>query len=254
MLCPEIGLLYFEVPPPVKVPEVHFLIFVQEQQVISQLLGRGEVVHVDEGVSLDKVLVVLPGRAENHWHCPHREWVVEFFSNVVLVDGVLKCQVELTAGNGGEVVLVRDILPKGLSICVNLNVFVQLIVVFHPHMVLVPVAHNPADQLVFAGWDEVLLALRCYDGPIRHFNVSILTVIESQIEQILDPRQLGGVRWGLQIHPYPLLEGWSLERRQVGQVSADVSVMDDNPIRLVVEVPVCCDKTAFDVEERAADT
>lgn len=148
---------------------------------------------MDEGVSLDKVLVVLPRWAENHWHCPHRERVVQFLSNVVLVDGVLKSQVELTAGDGGEVVLVRDVLPEGLSIRVNLNVFVQLVVVLHPHVILVPVAHNPADQLVFAGWDEVLLALRCYDGPIRHFNVSILTVIESQIEQVLDPRQLGGV-------------------------------------------------------------
>lgn len=252
MLCPEIGLLHFKVPPPLKVPEVHFLVLVQEQQVIGQLLGRGEVVHVDEGVSLDKVLVVLPGRAQNHWDCPHRERVVQFFSNVVLVDGVLKSQVELAAGNGGEIILVRDVLPEGLSIRVNLNVFVQLIVVFDPHVVLVPVAHNPADQLVFAGWDKVLLTLRCYDRPIRHFNVSILTVIESQIEQVLDPRQLGGVRRRLQVHPYPLLEGWSLERRQVGQVSADVSVMDDDPIRLVVEVSVRCDETALDVEERAA--
>lgn len=209
---------------------------------------------MDEGVSLDKVLVVLPGRAKNHWHCPDRERVVQFFSNVVLVDGVLKSQVELTAGDGGEVVLVRDVFPEGLSICVNLNVFVQLIVVLHPHVVLVPVAHNPADQLVFAGWDKVLIALRCYDGPIRHFNVSILTVIQSQIEHVLDSRQLGGVRRRLQIHPYPLLEGWSLERRQVRQVSADVSVMDDDPIRLVVEVPVRCEETALDVEERAAHT
>lgn len=191
VLCPEIGLLHFKVPSPLKVPEVHFLVLVQEQQVISQLLRRGEVVHMDEGVPLDKVLVVLPGWAENHWHCPHRQRVVQFLSDVVLVDRVFKSQVELAAGNRGEVILVRYVLPKGLSVSMNLNVFVQLIVVFHPHMVLVPVAHYPADQFVFAGWNEVLLTLHCYNGPIRHFNVSILTVIESQIEQILNPRQLG---------------------------------------------------------------
>lgn len=254
MLCPEISLLYFKVPPPLKVPEVHFLILVQEQQVICQLLGRGEVVHVDEGVSLDKVFVVLPGRAQNHWHSPHRERVVEFLSDVVLVDRVFKGQVELTAGHGGEVVLVGDVLPEGLSVRVNLNVFVQLIVIFHSHVFLVPVAHNPTDQLVFTGWDKVLIALRCYDGPIRHFDVSILTVIESQIEQVLYSRQLRGVRWRLQVHPYPLLEGRSLERWQVRQVGADVPVMDDDSIRLVEEVPVCCDVTSLDVEEGAAHT
>ena len=209
---------------------------------------------MDEGISLDKVLIVGPGRAENHRHCSHRERVVQFLCDVVLVDGVLKSQVELTASHGGEVVLVGDVFPEGLSVGVNLDVFVQLIVVLHPHVVLVPVAHNPADQLVFAGWDKVLLALRCYDGPIRHFNVSILTVIESQIEDVLDPGQLGRVRWRLQVHPHPLLEGRPLERRQVGEVGADVSVMDDDAIGLVVEVSVGCDETALDVEERAADT
>ncbi|TNN37118.1 hypothetical protein EYF80_052714 [Liparis tanakae] len=195
----------------------------RQQQVLGQLLGRGEVVHVDEGVPLDEVLVVLPGRAQHHGHRAHGQRVVQLLRDVVLVDGVLERQVELAAGHGGEVVLVRDVLPEGLSVRVHLDVLVQLVVVLHPHVVLVPVAHDPADQLVFAGRDKVLLALRRHDGPVRHFDVSILTVIESQVEQVLDPGQLGGVRRRLQVHPYPLLGGRSLQRRQVGQGHSQIS-------------------------------
>lgn len=55
------------------------------------------------------------------------------------------------------------------------------LVVLHKHMVLRPVAQDPADHLVLAGWDKVF-SLRCYDGAIRNFDVSILTLAQSPIQ------------------------------------------------------------------------
>ena len=60
------------------------------------------------------------------------------------------------------------------------------------------------------------------------------------------------MRGGFQVHPYPLLEGWPLEGGQVGHVRADVPVVNDHAIGLVVEVPVRCDEAALDVEQGAA--
>lgn len=63
-------------PLPLEVFTVHLLILVQEEEVFGQGSGRAEVIHMDEGISRDELLIVPSCRAHDHRNSAQLESVI----------------------------------------------------------------------------------------------------------------------------------------------------------------------------------
>lgn len=75
-----------EVFPPLKVPHVRLIIPVQEEQIICQRLGVGEIMYVNERVGGVELLIVCSWRTQNDWEGFCYEGPINLLCDVVLVD------------------------------------------------------------------------------------------------------------------------------------------------------------------------
>lgn len=74
------------------------MVFVWGQQILGQLLGALEVVHVDEGVGRQELFAVPPAGAKRHGHGPGWQGMLpQLLCDVVGVQ-VLQSQVTLVLG------------------------------------------------------------------------------------------------------------------------------------------------------------
>lgn len=132
------------------------------------------------------------------------------------MDGVLKRQVEFTAGHDHSVFTKRYLFVERVPIGVNPDEFAQLHVVPSPLVFWVPVANDPTDQSVFMR-DKLLPLFSPRDErSIRHVDVCILPVVQSHIKQIFQARYSICVCRRFEIHPHPFLEGGLWFLGQVG--------------------------------------
>lgn len=211
--------LHSETSPPPEVSEIQGLIMVQKEEVLRQSPDGREVVHVDEGVSGDEALVILPGWPEHDGDRSQIQRIKEFLRDIVLVYGVLKGQVELTAGDDGSVVLLGNVLLEQVTVDVNVNVLAQLLVVLHPPVFRLVVANDPADQLLLIRRYEIQevlkLGVEWNQRTVRHTDVGVFAVTERDVKQVVQAGDPGRVRRRLRIHPDPLLVGRPEKRWEV---------------------------------------
>ena len=217
---------------PVKVSQIGLLVVVQAQKVLSQSGSVGKIVHMNEGRTRDKVLVVFPRGPQGHWNCPESQGRGELLGDVIFINRALERKVKLAAFDDGQVSLALRLI-RGNVKKIHLNVLQELQVDFvGPRRILDHFfgVHDPASQALL--WRRRVTFFRGFPGGDlpAHLDVCVFSVSQGQIEQRFYARDIAGVAGGVRVEPDPPLNS-SPGSGQVGQVLADCFVIYQNSVR-----------------------
>lgn len=257
MLGPEGGPVYPVSASPAQMRHEQVRAAPEHQQVLRQVARRRKVVHVDEGLWGQEVLVVLPGWAQDHWDCPGLDRVPELLRYVIGVLRVFQRQVELVLPDQVHH-FPRECL-SGVPVHVHLEVPLELLVEDHPGVGPAPVADDPGQE---PGAEQVLerrrpqIVIRVIGGAASHCvgyqktvgqeYIRTYPVGQGEIKNTVKEHQTRCVGGGFIIHPNPLL------RRQSGFLweggaRDNVPVVEDDSVRLSVREPVIGDLAPSDL-------